>query len=76
MPESCISKLLKKINSEARVLLEMTKEQKRKFECELSKTNSPEPNRVLLFINIAGGNNLLTKEDYDRWGIKTDAEKK
>lgn len=74
MPESCISKLLNKINSEARVLLEMTKEQKRKFECELSKTNSPEPNRVLLFINIAGGNNLLTEDNYDRWGIKTKEE--
>ncbi|CAG9768183.1 unnamed protein product [Ceutorhynchus assimilis] len=65
--EDCVDKMLKKINSEARVLLEMTKKQKQRFECESSKAKYPELNRVLLFINLASSED----KDLDRYGIKT-----
>lgn len=66
--------MLKKINSEAQVLLKMTKEQKRKFECELSKTKCPEPNRVLFFINLASEADKFEKKDFDLYEIKTEEE--
>ncbi|XP_050310373.1 myosin-2 heavy chain-like isoform X2 [Anthonomus grandis grandis] len=51
--ENCIGKLLEKINSEAHDLLELTKKQKEKYESEMARPKSLDPDKVLFLINVA-----------------------
>uniref|UniRef100_A0AAR5Q4E8 Uncharacterized protein n=1 Tax=Dendroctonus ponderosae TaxID=77166 RepID=A0AAR5Q4E8_DENPD len=71
--ESSVSRMLTKMNSEAKLLLEATKQQREKQRSASSKAKSPEPNRVLLFIKLAGDDNVK-RTDLESWGIKSSEE--
>ncbi|XP_048521593.1 uncharacterized protein LOC109542956 [Dendroctonus ponderosae] len=71
--ESSVSRMLTQMNSEAKLLLEATKQQREKQRNAPSKAKSPEPNRVLLFIKLAGDDNVK-RTDLESWGIKSSEE--
>ncbi|XP_030755839.1 myosin-J heavy chain-like isoform X1 [Sitophilus oryzae] len=62
--DSCISEMLKKVNSEARVLLAMTQEQKHKFKGEAYC------DRTLFYIRTALNNGDVSEEELRNMGIK------